>query len=67
MTVDVCFLTIVPATDVMRMSGTHSSYFRIVFLRKFRVRMAQAEESMRDRVKKACEDLGNVGTLAKEI
>lgn len=27
----------------------------------------QAEEGLRERVKKACEDLGNVGTLAKEV
>ena len=27
----------------------------------------QAEESMRDRVKKACEDLGNINTLSKEV
>ena len=27
----------------------------------------QAEETMRERVKKACEDLGNIDTLAKEV
>lgn len=32
-----------------------------------RVWIRKAEETMRERVKKACEDLGNVGTLAKEI
>lgn len=32
-----------------------------------RVWIRKAEDSMRERVKKACEDLGNVGTLAKEF
>lgn len=32
-----------------------------------RVCVPQAEESMRDRVKKACEDLGNINTLSKEV
>ncbi|CAN0473171.1 unnamed protein product [Ectocarpus sp. 8 AP-2014] len=32
-----------------------------------RVWIRKAEETMRERIKKACEDLGNVDTLSKEI
>jgi len=42
---------------------TSSAAFALISL----VTYPQAEETMVARVKKACEDLGNVGTLAKEV
>ncbi|CAM9307652.1 unnamed protein product [Laminaria digitata] len=38
-----------------------------VWVRKASRHSAGAEDSMRERVKKACEDLGNINTLAKEV